>query len=352
MTTFTGCTLELVLPKHNPNEGRDIINENFECIQNTIQFAITGATTGNTIVQAGDNIVMTGPGIGSTPPVYIVNLDDDIVLDSISASTISASTYYVGSIPLSDITSGLTYTNATATPTTIGGIAAGTTFSNKTMTEMWDSLLYPYQTPTFSAFAINGQSTSIEVGDSVPSGPTLFTWNTTNSSNVSPNTLTITDVTNFLTLGSTLADDSSESLVLPSNVTKTTATSNQWRITANNTEAGSFLINFNVNWRWRIHYGTDAATSLTAAGVTGLTSSSLSSSFAGTWSFGVGDYKYFSYPSLMGTATTFKDSSTNLDVAMEALYTVSITNAYGVSTTYNVHRTTNVLGSTINIIIS
>ena len=54
----------------------------------------------------------------------------------------------------------------------------------------------------------------------------------------------------------------------------------------------------------------------------------------------------------MGTATTFKDSTTNLDVPMEAVYTVSVTNAYGITTNYNVHRTTNILGSTINIIIS
>ena len=352
MATFTGCTLELVLPKHNPNEGRDIINENFECIQNSIQFSITGSTTGHTKVQAGTNIVLTGPGAGGIPPTYIVNLDDDIVLGSISASTISASTYYVGSVPLSAITSGLTYTNAAATPTTIGGIAAGTTFSNQTMTEMWDALLYPYQTPTFSAFAINGQSVTLEVGDVVPSGSTLFTWTTTNPSNVSANTLTITDVTNFITLGTGLANDSSESLVLPSDVVKTTATANQWRITAQDTNNNSFLRNYNINWRWRVHYGTDASTSLTASGVTGLTSSSLSSGFAGTWSFGAGDYKYFAYPAVMGTATTFKDDSTNLDVAMEALYTVSITNSYGISTTYNVHRTTNVLGSTIDIIIS
>lgn len=40
------------------------------------------------------------------------------------------------------------YTNATPTPTSIGGIAAGTTFSSKTMTEMWDAILYPELFPT------------------------------------------------------------------------------------------------------------------------------------------------------------------------------------------------------------
>jgi hypothetical protein len=43
-----------------------------------------------------------------------------------------------------------TYTNSSPTPYTIGGIPAGATFSNKTMTEMWDALLYPYIPPSAS----------------------------------------------------------------------------------------------------------------------------------------------------------------------------------------------------------
>ena len=352
MSNFTGCTIEYVYPYHDPEEGRKIWNKNFECLEEAVQFSVTGSTSGHTEVQAGTNIVLTGPGSGGVPPLFIVNLDEDIVLNSISATTISASTYYIGDVPLSSITSGLTYTNSTPTTATVGGISAGSTFSAATMGEMWDMLLYPYQAPTFSAFAINGQSTTVEVGATVPSGSTLFTWSTTNSSNVTPNSVSIQDVTNSVVLGSSLVNSGSQTLLLPANVTKTTATSNQWRINATNTEAGSFLRNYSVNWRWRIHYGTDANPAITSGGVTGLTNSSLSSGFAGTWSFGAGDYKYFTYPALMGTATTFKDSATNLDVAMEALYTVSVTNTYGVATTYNVHRSTNVLGSTLDIIIS
>lgn len=350
MAHYTGGTIEIVYPYHNPNEGRDIWNRNFQYVEEAIHFSITGSTTGNTIVSGGSNI--SAVSSGGIPPVYTVDLDDNIVVDSISSTTISADTYFIGSTPFTAITSGLTYTNAVPTTATVGGIEAGSTFSNVTMQYLWDSLLYPFQVPTFSAFAINGQSTTIEVGASVPSGSTLFTWTTTNSSNVSANTISIFDITNAVTLGTGLADDSSESLVLPSDVTKTTATTNQWRITADDTESTSFLRNYTVTWRWRVHYGTDASTTLTASGITGLTSSSLSSGFAGTWSFGAGDYKYFTYPSLMGTATTFKDSTTNLDVPMEAVYTVSVTNAYGITTNYNVHRTTNILGSTINIIIS
>ena len=352
MAIFTGCTLETIYPYHNPNEGRNIINKNFECLEESIQFSITGSTTANTIVQAGTNIVLSGPGAGSVPPLYIVNLDDDISLNSISATTISASTYYVGDVPLSAITSGNTYTNSTPTTATVGGISAGSTFSGATMSEMWDLLLYPYQSPSFNSFAIDGQSGTLEVGDTITSGSKLFTWSTSNSSNVASNSISIEDVTDAVTLGTGLANDGSESLSIPSSITKTTATSHQWRIKGTNTQASSFLRNYNVNWRWRIYYGTDSDASLNAVGVAALANNPLSSGFAGTYSFAAGDYKYFSYPASMGTATTFKDSLTNIDVAMEPLYTVSITNTHGVTTTYNVHRSTNILGSTIDIIIS
>lgn len=349
---LTGCTLQTILPSDNPNEGRRKINENFECIANDFSFTITAATSAHTVVNAGTNIVVTSGVSVDLRTNYTVSLDNDIVIGSLSSNTVSADTYYIGSTPLTALTSGTTYTNLTPTTATVGGIEAGSTFNNVTMQYLWDTLLYPFQAPTFSAFDIDGQSTTLEVGNSISSGSTLFTWTTTNSSNVSANTLTISDVTNAVTLGSGLADDSSESLILPSDVTKTSATSNVWRITGTDTESSSFQRNFTVNWRWRVHYGTSSATTASASVITGLTSSSLSTGYAGTWSFGAGNYKYFSYPSSFGTATTFKDSSTNLDVPMESVYVVSVTNAYGITTNYNVHRTTNILGSSINIIIS
>lgn len=46
-----------------------------------------------------------------------------------------------------------TYTNLTPTPATVGGISAGSTFSNKTQQEMWDDLLYPYIGPDITNFS-------------------------------------------------------------------------------------------------------------------------------------------------------------------------------------------------------
>lgn len=68
------------------------------------------------------------------------------------------------------------YTNATPVPVTIGGIPAGTTFSNLTMDQMWTSLLYPYIAPTST---ISGGSVK-EYGSSPVSS---LSWSVTKNTN-------------------------------------------------------------------------------------------------------------------------------------------------------------------------
>ena len=58
------------------------------------------------------------------------------------------------------------YNNATPIITAIGGIAAGTTFNNVPVKEMFDKLLYPYTKPTITGSATPGSATK-EFGDPV-----------------------------------------------------------------------------------------------------------------------------------------------------------------------------------------
>lgn len=60
----------------------------------------------------------------------------------------------------------LTYSNPNPTTKTLGGINAGTTFSNKTIQEMFDMLLYPY-------IAISGFSISTNISGAKEKGITL-----------------------------------------------------------------------------------------------------------------------------------------------------------------------------------
>lgn len=355
--SHTACTVVRIEPWHDPNDGRNIINDNFECINETLGYLQVSSATGTTYLAQGNNINL-GLTFSGSIPIYDVAVVDNPAFTSVSASTITATTIYSGSTNVGDlltaITSSVLYTNATATPVTIGGIAAGSTFNNKTMTEMWDALLYPYQYPAFTSFSRGNLSATYELGETITIGSQTFTWATSNSSNVSANTISI--VQNFspvTTLLSNSANDGTQNITLSDTYSAgTSTTTTLYTITGYNSLGGTFSTTISISWRPRIYYGTSSSTTLNEAGIEALTSNALASGFVGTYSFAAGNYKYFCYPVSFGTATTFKDSSTNLDIAMEAVYTVSVTNAYGVTQNYNVHRTTNILGSSISIIIS
>ena len=248
--------------------------------------------------------------------------------------------------------SGGTYTNTTQMPVAVGGYPIGTTFDAVTMSEMFDGLLYPYQNPAFSAFVMSGQTTPVEVGATLLTNPN-FTWTATNTDNIAPGSVEIVDVTGSMTVLATGLDfdDSPQSVTL-AGIQKTAIATHTFRITGENTEAGSFTRDATYSWQWRVYYGTSASTSLDAAAILALTNKPLSSGFSGTYALASGDYKYICYAAVLGTATSFTDAATGFAVAMNDPTTVNVTNILGQSTDYKVHRTTNTIASTINIVVS
>jgi hypothetical protein len=262
-----------------------------------------------------------------------------------------------------------TYTNATEMPEDVGGWVAGSTFDAKTLQQMFDGLLYPYQTPSFNLFYAN-ENTIIEVGDSF-AADRRWTWAGTNTSNIAANSLGITysgsasgTIATGLSYGDTPYDATHPAITL------TSPGSVVFTLSATDSNGGSLSRTYTSYWRWRVYYGTSSSTTLDESGIEGLASSLLTSSETDTYSFAAGDYKYFAWPDSFGSPTAstgFKDTSTNLAVAMadstdNAFFsneqngwyygTVSVTNTYGQTTTYRVYRTKNVLGGSINIQVS
>jgi len=251
----------------------------------------------------------------------------------------------------SELGASSSYTNDVAMPADVGGWEAGSTFSGKTMKEMFDGLLYPYQYPAFSSFSFIGWSSTIEVGDTNGTDPTA-TWSTENDSNITADTIDIDDVTNTVNYITGTANDGSQALTA-SAVTRTSPGSNTWRITGTNSKAIDFTRNYTVNWYWRIYAGTSANTSLAETQIEALVDyNSLASSYVRTYSLSANNYKYICYPTSMGAASSFIDAGTGLAIAMEAPDTVSVTNSFGLSTDYYVYRSTNPLVAAINITIS
>jgi len=284
--------------------------------------------------QGTGNIVYTGFGV--------LVVDDVVVYDGRAGSG-GGSNIFINDIPVV-LSGGKTlgkYVNGDIIP------AAGKTFE-----EVMNDISQEFLEPTFSSFSI-GQPSPLEVGASY-TGVKTFSWGTSNSANVAPNTILIRDVTNAVVLGSALTNDGSEDLDVLGPIVKTTSTSHLYRIEGEDTQGGTFQINTSVVWQWRRYYGKDASAGpLNETQVEALPNNGLASGFSGNYSFPAGaGYANFAFPVAWGTATTFKDTSTNLDVAMEPLYTIMITNAEGITQTYNIHRSTNLLNGAITIGVS
>lgn len=241
------------------------------------------------------------------------------------------------------------YNRGTAMQITVGGASTGTTFSG-TVAQALDKILYPFVAPSFSSFSFSHTS-PLEVGDSIAAGSRTFTWGTNYSDNVATNSIDITDTTASTSLANDIANDSSESISL-SAITKTSATSHTWTISGIDTQAGTFNRSFSISWQWRMYYGESTDPTATEVLVEALRVSGLGTSASGNKYFIGGGYKYIAYPVVFGLKTTFKDIATNLDVAMISAVTVNLTNSFGISQDYYVHRTLNILGGAITIAVS
>lgn len=266
---------------------------------------------------------------------------------------------------------GGTYTPQGVTTATVGGIAAGTDLgvSPVSIQSILDAELYPYATPTFSTFLISGQATTIEVGTTL-SGTKSFAFTFTNGGNVAPNTLDILDVTGSTTLATNVPITSPQSADIGT-VQLTSIGTYSWRGRADSTLPATFQSNlFTVSWLFRVYAGTNTSATLTEAQIEALVVNVLSATPFAIYSLGTGGYKYFCWPDSYGSptaATGFKDTATNLAVAMASSVDdpaygnvqngwsynlASVTNANGITTNYRVYRSKFVLGGAINVQVS
>lgn len=242
------------------------------------------------------------------------------------------------------------YNNTDPVPFNVGGIEAGSTFYDVPLEEMWDKLLYPYVQPTFSSFSMTGQSTTLEVGIPVTGGLRDFTWTTTYPDNINLNSITVKQEGTIL--ASSLANDGAETIQIYSDVNSSVPTTETWSIESVNTDATISSRNFTVSWKYANHYGVSANSSLTDSQILSLSDGGLVSGFAGTYTFIAGGYKYICYPTAFGLINTAIDQNTGFSVALNAPSIINITNGYGISVDYYVYRTTNIISTTITIVVS
>jgi hypothetical protein len=256
-----------------------------------------------------------------------------------------------------------TYTNATPTTAGLGGIPQSTTFLNQTMQQMFDALLYPYQVPAFTSFARTNLTTVYDLGQPILIGSQTFSWVTSNSSNVSANTITIEQLSpSTTTLVSSSANDGSQTVTLSIDISSATATStalNLYRVTATDTQGTSFNRTITAFWRNRWYYGKFIGSTITNAEITGLTSALTTgvrnSGISVPLNAGAPQYIYLVIPSSLpqiNGPTGLRDSTSGCfgsNHPYSSLGTTTFSNQYGISTTYNVYQLVNATAGALNI---
>lgn len=193
------------------------------------------------------------------------------------------------------LTQDILYTNETPVPVTIGGIEQDSTFKNKTIQEMFDLLLYPYQYPSFTSFSIQGIPTTLEVCQSISPTKT-YLWSTSNSDNINANTI---EIWHGEFSNSGLSNDGSEVITdiidisefqiqeVPT-VLNIPGTYN-FQIQAQNSQNDSFSRIFTVTWKYKIFHGTSITDPTDSAAIRALANSLFDTN---SFSININDLKY------------------------------------------------------------
>lgn len=305
-----------------------------------------------TIIRIRDLTRETGDLTGSRIPID-------------KTSYVSAAKYADISDIVSYIQTGVAaYINPDPVPETIGGIEAGDTFPSpgKSMQEMWDLLLYPYQYPVFTSFSLTHGS-PVEIGYDINSG--TFSWAISPTENLSGNSISISGY-NLLTISNLNGYTGTQSATFSSTVTRTAIDgvgTRAWAISAKNSKNQTISDTYSKRWDWKWYWGTGTTTSIDETQIKALNSGTLYSSYSRTYTFAAGGYKYLCFAAEYGSPSNYIDFDTNFQVAMcgdfpntdENGFTydeVSVTNSYSENTIYKVYRTQNIIGDSIRITVS
>lgn len=165
----------------------------------------------------------------------------------------------------------------TLNPTiTTGGIVAGNEYTGNA--EYFFRLQNEvYQNPAFTAFLVAGLgSRTVEVGTAFAAGFKAVTWATSYGANVTPNSVSLRDVTSSAVLATAEANDGTLSASTAA-FAVVNGESRRYRLAATNTQAGPFSADLVISGAYRLFYGATAAAPASSAAARALPQTQLTS---------------------------------------------------------------------------
>ena len=250
------------------------------------------------------------------------------------------------------------FTNPNPTTLTVGGITAGTTFSNTySLQQMFDLLLYPYTAPVLS---ISASGTPRQFGSGLA---TTLTWSVVKKANI---------ISSIVVNGNTIvATGDSQSGTTPATATHSLSYGGIVQDTQTFTMSvgdGTTpkYANTTVVWRHKIYWGkinlssvpvypnpnlttTPGAKASVTAYITGAmilaltgagigTGNALATSYAKTYDGinAAGQYLIFAHPTIFGASPTFKVNGLPNTAFTKVWDTVALVTEYGLTVNYDV----------------
>ncbi len=127
----------------------------------------------------------------------------------------------------------------------VGTAPAGTTF-NGTIQDALDKILYYYAEPTFTSFNIQGIDSPKQYDTVITSGDYVCTWSTSETQNISENTIVISRGNDNFTIN--LPNTGSATITIPSDISSSTVGTEVFTISATNTHSQIFSKTFEIQW--------------------------------------------------------------------------------------------------------
>jgi hypothetical protein len=234
-----------------------------------------------------------------------------------------------------------------------------------------NKILYPYVSPTFTSFSIQGVPSILELGqyiNNTSGGVQIFNWGVSELSNISTSVgYNLLDITNSYTIATGILPytTTTTTQMIPYGIHyTTTGATNDFRIVGKNTNGVFFQRDITYTWLPRIFWGTSNVSSpLTNSQILNLPASSsggtaLVSSIQNSFTMnGNGAYLWICMPASFGKAIQSDGSSSLFIVGGLAnsfwnIYTVNFTNQFGYTSSYYLYRSVSVsFGTSIKISI-
>tara|TARA_R110000868_G_scaffold81820_7_gene231421 strand:+ start:9420 stop:10307 length:888 start_codon:yes stop_codon:yes gene_type:complete len=243
-------------------------------------------------------------------------------------------------------------------PETIGGIQSGTTLANGTNAiQVLESLLYPYQTVSFTLFS-TALSTSYEVGQTAGSSTNTASWNTSGpTGNWVVGSLSISANQSVGTLVSSLDYDDSPIGITHSAYNFTSPTTLTFTISGQQDQGSNAARNQNLSWQYK-YFSGKTGEGFTGSGLTG-------QGFVGAFRTTPNDYTttfaavspankaYYVIPEEeISGSLTFTDTGTNLNFPFTDGGTFGHVNPFGLNVVYHLYESTNNFAGEVSVKVS